>query len=70
MIEERHHQAAHDVAGALQLVGSRLDAFLLEARVDLSNDDRIRLLSPIASGLARLLEAIDVATKPEAAPEG
>jgi len=60
-------EAVHAAANALHLARLRLDHALLLA-ADATADERVKLCGPLASGLAGMLDAIEVATRP--APAG
>jgi hypothetical protein len=58
-------RAVHALTSELQAAQSRLDHALLLARDGTTNDERIKLLTSSASGLQRMLDAIETATTPD-----
>lgn len=67
MIAPEFSRNVHDCAGSLQAANAHLEAAILHAG-DATPDERVKMLGPIASGCARMLDAIDVATRPDPQP--
>ncbi len=66
MITLELDRAVHALGSDLQAARSRLDHLLLLAKDGTTNDERIKLLTRAASGLAGMLETIELATRPDA----